>query len=69
MKLRVFLNSNDLRQFLLIFLYFSRNRAEYITVLSLISFIAFMVFSSLHFDYDSNVVDKAKAKTKKEKFF
>lgn len=46
----------------------NRNRAEYITVLSLISFIAFMVFSSLHFDYDSNIVDKVTKKpTKKRK--
>lgn len=32
-----------------------RNRAEYITVLSLITFIAYMVFGSFHFDYDENV--------------
>ncbi|XP_055323657.1 uncharacterized protein LOC129578703 [Sitodiplosis mosellana] len=30
------------------------NRAEYLTVLSLITFIAYMVFTSFHFDYDEN---------------
>lgn len=31
-----------------------RNRAEYILVISIITYIAFMVFSSLHFDHDTN---------------
>lgn len=35
-----------------------RNRAEYITVLSVITYIAFMVFSSFHFDYDKNITDR-----------
>lgn len=34
-----------------------RNRAEFITVISLICFVAFMVFRSLHFDYDKNLVE------------
>lgn len=34
---------------------FYRNRVECIVVLSLICFLAFMVFSSLHFDYDKNL--------------
>lgn len=32
-----------------------RNRAEYITVMSLITVIAYTVFSSIHLDYDKNV--------------
>lgn len=35
--------------------YIFRNRAEYITVLSVITFIAYVVFRSIHFDYDQNV--------------
>lgn len=31
------------------------NRAEYITIISLITFIAYVVFTSIHFDYDRNV--------------
>lgn len=29
-----------------------RNRAEYVLVMMLISFVALMVFRSIHFDYD-----------------
>lgn len=35
--------------------YIFRNRAEYITVLSVITFIAYVIFHSIHFDYDQNV--------------
>ncbi|XP_031618054.1 uncharacterized protein LOC116337539 [Contarinia nasturtii] len=44
------------------------NRAEYITVLSLITFIAYMVNVSIHFDYDKNV-DKMWKKMKLSKKF
>lgn len=43
-----------------------RNRAEYITVMSLITVIAFMVFTSLHLDYDENV-DRLWKKVKLDK--
>lgn len=38
------------------------NKAELLTVLSLISFVAFMVFRSLHFDYDQRITVRLSAK-------
>lgn len=39
-----------------------RNRAEFLTVLSLITFVAFMVFRSLHFDYDVRLTTRLSLK-------
>lgn len=42
----------------IILIFNSRNRAEYITVLSIITYVAFMVFRSFHFDYDAKLVER-----------
>lgn len=43
--------------------HFNRNRAEYIAILALISFIAYMVFSSIYCDYNESIANPSK-KTK-----